>query len=91
MNYLDLFQSGQIDLENSEKQYEEEEYMLSAFLAQQALEKHVKAYLLKNDIFDNVKKLGHLPLFSMINSLIDQYEEASNKPGGLYSENSRIF
>ena len=50
MNYLDLFQSGQIDLENSEKQYEEE-YMLSAFLAQQALEKHVKAYLLKNDIF----------------------------------------
>ena len=37
MHYPDLFQSGQIDLENSEKQFEEEEeYMLSAFLAQQA-------------------------------------------------------
>ena len=86
MHYPDLFQSGQIDLENSEKQFEEEEYMLSAFLAQQALEKHVKAYLLKNDIFDNIKKLGHLPISAMINRLMDHYKESTNKPYGLYSE-----
>ena len=91
MHYPDLFQSGQIDLENSEKQFEEEEYMLSAFLAQQALEKHVKAYLLKNDIFDNIKKLGHLPISAVINRFMDHYKETTNKPGGLYSESSMKF
>lgn len=87
MRYQDLFQSGQIDLENAEKQYEEHEYMLSAFLAQQALEKHVKAYLLKNDIFENVKKLGHLPLSLVIRNILEQYKTASKKSQGVFIEN----
>lgn len=92
MKYLDLFQSGQIDLENAEKQFLEEEYMLSAFLAQQALEKHVKAYLLKNDIFDDVKKLGHLPISSVIKNLLDHFKIAAKKSEGVSYENFiRLF
>jgi len=87
MSHLNLFQSGQIDLENAEKQFVEQEYMLSAFLAQQALEKHVKAYLLKNNIFDNVKKLGHLPLSSVIRNLLEQYETASKKTDDIFYGN----
>ncbi len=66
MDYLDFFQYGQTDIQRSKKFYNENDYQISAFFAQQALEKYLKGYLLKNEIIDNVKNLGHLQIPEII-------------------------
>ncbi len=61
MDHTDLFQNGQMDLDSAKVLFDSELYGNSAFFLQQALEKHIKGFMLKNNVFENVKDLQHLP------------------------------
>lgn len=61
---------GKVDLETCKKV----DAQLSAYLAQQAVEKHAKALILKCGINITPDKLGHFVLRTMIGELINQQE-----------------
>lgn len=86
MSYQDFFQYGQTDIQRADKAFEQEDYQISAFFAQQAVEKHLKAYLLKNEIIDNLKNLGHLQLPRIVSELINYSEKFSLSPTDDYSK-----
>jgi len=62
----------------------DEDYGNAAYLLQQSLEKYVKAYLFKFELFaDDPKNLGHLPLkvlFKKLSEEIDKKIRQSNNP-----------
>lgn len=67
MNFHDSFiTQGKEDLKRSEILFEEGDIGGSIFSAQQALEKYLKAYLIKANIFSNPKKMGHLPFGAIL-------------------------
>ncbi len=65
-----FLERGKKDLELSQKLFQEnQDYEMSAYVAQQALEKYVKAYLLKSNIVEKARDLGHFQMpriFSLI-------------------------
>lgn len=68
MNEWKLFlDRGKKDLEDSQKMFENyHDYEISAYLAQQALEKYLKAYLLKSKVVTNPEDLGHYQILHIL-------------------------
>ncbi len=82
--YKDLLQYGSLDLQRSEKLFNDEDYGMSAFCAQQGLEKYLKAYLVKFNIFENTEQLGHLQYPIIIEKMINWMEEGLQDAKGNY-------
>ena len=63
MNWQDYSLQAQRDLKSCHLLYQNNDYGNSAYLLQQGLEKYIKAYLFRYDLFiGSPWKLGHLPL-----------------------------
>ncbi len=71
MDYNDLFQNGQLDLDAAKILFDNECYGHTAFCLQQALEKYIKAFILKNNVFENIEELKHLPYVKIIKMYLD--------------------
>lgn len=78
-DYTDLIQYGALDLERAEKLFEDEDYNFAAFCAQQALEKHVKGYMIRFGIFKNVEQLGHLQYPKVIDKMINWMQHTTDE------------
>lgn len=71
IDYRDFVQQAEIDLDRSTKLFESKDYGGAMFSAQQGLEKYLKAYLLKLNIFSNPKELGHVQYGKIFESVIE--------------------
>lgn len=79
MDYDDLFQNGRLDLGAAKILFDNECYGQTAFFLQQALEKHVKAFMLKNNVFENVAELKHLPYVKIIEMYLELIKSANEQ------------
>ncbi len=69
-NWNDLLERGKKDLRISISLFNDEsDYELAAYLAQQALEKHVKSYLLKLGVIKNPEDLKHIQITGILSLL----------------------
>lgn len=75
MDTWEIFlQRGKKDVLLSQKLFQENhDYEMSAYVAQQALEKFVKAYLLKSKIVANPRDLGHYQIPRIISTISTQF------------------
>ena len=73
VDHKDWATHAQLDIERAEDLFEKKDYGAAVFSAQQALEKYIKAFLLKQGIFDNPKKLGHLPHPAVLEKIIEYF------------------
>ena len=78
-DYLDLIQYGSLDLERSEELFKNQDYNFAAFCAQQGLEKHLKGYLIKFGIFENIEQLGHLQFPKIIEKMIEWMKQKNSE------------
>ena len=64
MNEWELFlERGKKDLDISQKVFQDNhDYEIASYIAQQALEKHLKAYLLKTRVVEKPEDLGHFQI-----------------------------
>jgi len=83
-DYLDLIQYGSIDLQRSEESFKNGDYNLAAFCAQQSLEKYLKAYMVKFEIFENIQQLGHLQYPTIIEKMINWMKDGIDDAEGPY-------
>lgn len=81
-NSENFTERGRKDLLMSEDSFKNtSDFELAAYLAQQALEKFLKAYLLKAGLISNPKELGHIQIIALLSKLKDQIKnEKRNKP-----------
>lgn len=89
MTYWDLFlKRGKRDLDISERIFKNhDDFEMAAYMAQQALEKHVKSYLMKSDFIEDPKKVGHFQiptLISLIGERINIIKRNSNPSNPFY-------
>lgn len=79
-----FLERGRKDLKISFELYEKNrDYELSAYLIQQALEKFVKAYLLKLGVIEKAEKLNHLPfigIFELLNQNVVENKRKQKSP-----------
>ena len=66
----DLLERGKKDLLLSQRLIDDDPDD-AAYKAQQALEKHIKALLLRFGVFTNPKKLGHFPMYGIMKTIKD--------------------
>ncbi len=67
------------DLEVSEICFKKKDYELASYLLQQALEKSIKSYMLKNNAIGNPKQLHHLTLGGIFHIIIEKLREGRRK------------
>ena len=70
IGWEDLLERGKKDLLLSQRLIDDDPDE-AAYKAQQALEKHIKAFLLRFDVFTDPKKLGHFPMYEIIGTVKD--------------------
>lgn len=69
-----FLERGKKDVDLSEKLFQEnQDYEISAYVAQQALEKCVKAYLLKSKIVEKPREFGHFQMPRIISLISIQF------------------
>lgn len=69
-----FLERGRKDVKLSQTLFQENhDYEMSAYVAQQALEKYVKAYLLKSKIVEKPKDLGHYQIPRIISTISTQF------------------
>ncbi|MGY5148617.1 MAG: HEPN domain-containing protein [Candidatus Nitrosopumilus sp. bin_68KS] len=78
IDYRDFLQKAEYDLERTTMLFEIGDYGFAAYSIQQALEKYLKAYLLKFNLVNDVHKLGHLQYFEILNEAISILENQKN-------------
>src|SRR3970040_197810 len=79
-DWEDLLRRGKEDLKRSKEIFEKfSDYELSAYLAQQALEKHVKAYLLNVGAIQEPEKLKHIQFLGIISLIKDSINKLAKK------------
>ena len=79
-DWEDLLRRGKEDLKRSKEIFEKfSDYELSAYLAQQALEKHVKAYLLNVGAIQEPEKLRHIQFLGIISLIKDSINKLAKK------------
>ena len=67
------------DLKMSDICCKEKDYELASYLLQQALEKSIKSYMLKNNIIDDPKQLHHLTLSGIFHIIKGKLEEGKRQ------------
>ncbi|MGQ0794836.1 MAG: HEPN domain-containing protein [Nitrosopumilaceae archaeon] len=78
-DYRSFIEQANVDLERAEKLYSDgNDYGFAIFSAQQGLEKYLKAYLLKIELFHDPKDLGHLAFHSILKRIIEFIQEMKN-------------
>lgn len=75
IDYNDFLKQAESDISEAEKKFDEKDYGRAIFAAQQGLEKYIKAYLLKEKIFEDPKQLGHLTYHKIIKKIIEHLKE----------------
>ena len=73
LDHTDLLQNTQLDLKSVKILFDSECYGNCAYFLQQSLEKHIKAYLLKNGVFDNLKDLGHILYIAIFEKFVNLF------------------
>jgi|APSaa5957512535_1039671.scaffolds.fasta_scaffold44705_1 hypothetical protein len=70
-----ILEQAKQDLVSSQTLFDNHDYGNSAYLLQQGMEKHIKAFILKYDLFvRNPQKFGHLPIIKMWEVIILELE-----------------
>ena len=70
MDYSDFMQQAEVDLDRSQKAFNEKDFSMSSFWCQQGFEKYLKAYFLKCNIFDNPVELRHSAYPKIVDEVI---------------------
>ncbi|MCV0392002.1 MAG: HEPN domain-containing protein [Nitrosopumilus sp.] len=78
IDFRDFMQKAEYDLDRSMYLFKIEDYGFAAYSIQQALEKYLKAYLLKFNLVTEVHKLGHLQYFEILKEAITILENQKN-------------
>jgi len=79
MDYKDFLQQSEMDFQRSENALKEKDFPIALFWSQQGIEKCLKGYFLKTDVFTNPIELGHMQYSKVIETILTMVKDPKRR------------